>query len=223
MIGNGSKVKLHSLAFKTREEEKQVESIIDKSYPGQIITIPFKPMCVNVQIFQENLTTTVKQELKKSSITEDGIVIPIFKAKFSSPQKPIVTNITSICYTPAKVIVKPTFPLQLGAAVTVDKAQGRTLDKVVACLSQRSINTSNMNINALFVTLSRVRKRDDLRILLHDDTTRKEQLKYIEKMTHDEEYFDYLSGFGNHTHQSHKHPMTWDQTRALQCMATRLQ
>ena len=80
-----------------------------------------------------------------------------------------------------------------------------------------------MNINALFVTLSRVRKRDDLRILLHDDTSRKEQLKYIEKMTHDEEYFDYLSGFGNHTHQSHKHPMTWDQTRALQCMATRLQ
>ena len=160
-----------------------------------------------------------KHSAAQSSLSE---ILTDFKAKYAPPQKPIPTMTTPLCYTPTKVIVKQIFPLQLGAAVTVDKAQGRTLDKVVACLSHRNDNIYQMKINAIFVTLSRVRKRDDLRLLIHDDSSKEQQLKYIEKLSHDKEYFDYLLGFDESDHGNHTQPMSWDQTKALERMAARL-
>ena len=125
---------------------------------------------------------------------------------------PTPTIITPKCYTPARVYVKPLFPYQLGAAITVDKAQGRTLDKVVACLSKRDENVYEMDINSVFVALSRVRHRNDLRLLIHDRTNFESELGYIESLQHDKEYFDWMKGFEI---CGLNEPMSWNRKLAL--------
>ena len=225
LIGNGTKVKLHSLAFKTQEEENCVMGMIENAMPGQIITLPFTPLCINVELYRNQITDDIKTRLEKSRVPlesrvhdssgADKLVISILKSRFRSRLKAIPTTITSKCFTPARVFIKPIFPLQLSAAVTVDKAQGRTLDKVVACLSNRDDNLYEMDINSIFVTLSRVRKRSDLRLLIHDDTSFHSQLRYLETLSHDKEYFDYMRGFEENEVKDCNQPQKWNREKAL--------
>ena len=228
MIGNGTKVKQHSLVFETQEHENHVADMILNSRPGQIITLPFTPLCINVELYHDFLDDDIRRQLKHSSVPlnqEDSaatekIVISLLKSKHGTKLRAMPTIVTNICYTPARVFLKSLFPLQLGAAVTVDKAQGRTLDKVVACLSRRNDNLYEMDINSIFVTLSRVRRRSDLRLLIHrDSTTLWNQLNYIENLSHDREYFDYMGGFEHNNEGERNHPKIWNRTKALDTMA----
>ena len=231
MIGNGTKVKQHSLVFETLEHEDYVAEMILNSRPGQVLTLPFTPLSINVELYDDSLNEDIKRQLKHSSVPlneEDGavtekIVISILKSKHTTKLKAMPTIVTNMCYTPARVFLKPLFPLQLGAAVTVDKAQGRTLDKVVACLSRRHDDLYEMDINSIFVTLSRVRRRSDLRLLIHhNSTTVWNQLNYIENLSHDREYFDYMGGFEQHNESGRNHPKIWNRTTALNKMAERI-
>ena len=220
MIGNGTKVKLHSLVFETREQENYVTNLVLNSSPGQIITLPFAPICVNVALSHNQIDDKIKCHLQRSmvpvreynEVTTDEIVVSILKSKHNAKQKGMPTIVTSACYTPSKVFVQQMFPLQLAAAVTVDKAQGRTLNKVVACLSKRYDNLYEMDINSIFVALSRVRKRSDLRLLIHSGSSAKHQLEYIESLTHDKEYFDYMNGF---EHNQEEQPKSWNRNTVL--------
>lgn len=224
MVGNGTKVKLHSLVFETIEQENHVLRMVTNSEGGQIITIPFAPICVNVELYHDNFNEKIKKQLQRSSVPFNGrtnismeqkIVVSILKSKIGGKLKPMPTIVTPTCCTPSRVFIQRMFPLELSAAVTVDKAQGRTLKKVVACLSQRCDNLYEMDINSIFVALSRVRKKNDLRLLIHSDSTTSRQLKYIEHLCQDREYFDYMGGFQGEKNQ----PQTWNRTSALHKMA----
>ena len=55
-----------------------------------------------------------------------------------------------------------------GLAITVFKAQGMTLRRVILALSYRSSAVTNLSYEALYVAFSRVRKRDDIRIIVSE-------------------------------------------------------
>ena len=220
MIGNGTKFKFHSLSFHNEEQEKEVDLLLRSSQPGDIITLDFEPLTVNAEIYQEHLTDEVKKKLVQVAIPGVGqhkIVIPIFKMKKTGKLKPMPTIFTSKCFTPSRVYIRDMFPLQLGAAMTVDKAQGRTIEKVVACLSCRGNAIVDMDINSIFVALSRVKKRSDLRLLIHQNKNKRTELQYIKELTQSREYFDYLKGFrlGN----TESDPMIWDRNIVLTYLA----
>lgn len=219
MIGNGTKIKFHSLSFETMEDEKYLFDELKTSYPGKIITLMNSPKSVNVEIDTSVLSDEVKMKLQTLNIAsqeekQNGkLIIPIFPVKKVPKVKPIPTILTSVCITPSRVHIKPKFPLQLAAAMTVDKAQGRTINKVVACLSCRGNSVIDMDINSIFVSLSRVRKREDLRLLIHNDSKKKEELEYISAVPKDKSYFSYLKGFKDT--KSRNKPKLWCGTKTL--------
>jgi hypothetical protein len=63
------------------------------------------------------------------------------------------------------VNVKNIFPLELAFAMTIHKAQGRTLHRVILALTCHP--TKRMAFAAVFVAVSQVKRRQHIRILCH--------------------------------------------------------
>ena len=57
-------------------------------------------------------------------------------------------------YNPSKITVQPIFALDLGFAMIVHKAQGRTLLKVILCLAHRPSRFTQMQIQSLSIASS---------------------------------------------------------------------
>ena len=67
----------------------------------------------------------------------------------------------------SKVEVSSVFPLEPGFAITIHKAQGRTINKVILCLSNRHNRKHNPEYAALYVAMSRVKCKEDIRFFVH--------------------------------------------------------
>ena len=63
-------------------------------------------------------------------------------------------------------MITPHFPIQLGFAMTVEKAQGQTLECVIVALSECNITLTNFRYSCLYVAMSRVHEARQLHILL---------------------------------------------------------
>ena len=61
--------------------------------------------------------------------------------------------------------IKQPFPYDLAFAMTVHKAQGRTIPRVIIAVRQHPNPMSSMNYAALFVALSRVKQGSHLRLI----------------------------------------------------------
>ena len=72
-------------------------------------------------------------------------------------------------YYPSRVELLSHFPLDMGFAITIHKAQGRTLRRVIIAISDRYKNNLQMSYAALYVALSRVEYMDDIRLLVNGD------------------------------------------------------
>jgi hypothetical protein len=96
------------------------------------------------------------------------------------------------CYSSA-------FPLQAGFAITVDKAQGQTLDRVIlVALSKREMRLVNFTYACFYVAMSRVRKRQHLRILLKQEENVVQEwmtLLYIHALRHEKSIHSFFLGF----------------------------
>jgi hypothetical protein len=71
----------------------------------------------------------------------------------------------------SEVHILELFPSQLAFAMTVHKAQGRTIDKVVLDLNYHPDNGSRLGFDGVFVALSSVHSRHNLRLMRHDNTS----------------------------------------------------
>ena len=100
-------------------------------------------------------------------------------------KKPIPVQNPNILCPPSRVVVHSTFPIQPGFAITVEKAQGQILDRVIVALSERKQKLSTFQYACLYVALSRVRLRKHLRIILKKDSNQArewESLIYISNL-----------------------------------------
>jgi len=96
-----------------------------------------------------------------------------------------------------RVGIVPQFPFEMAFAMTIHKAQGRTIPRVVLALSEHVNPYSRMNFSSIFVALSRVKHRDHLRIFIHGTSKRsfKTELEYLTKLKPEKCVIDYYSGF----------------------------
>ena len=59
------------------------------------------------------------------------------------------------------------FPFELGFSITIHKAMGKTIDKVILELSDRQSRFVQIDCNVFYVAISRVKRGDDIRLLIN--------------------------------------------------------
>ena len=117
-------------------------------------------------------------------------------------------------FHPSTVWLRDHFPLELGFAMTLHKAQGRTIRRLILSLSGHPCGTLRLTWEAIYVALSRVRRREDIRILLRDGHDRSD-LQYISDLRKDKNVGYYFCGFSD---QDDGSPPRWDRDVALAAM-----
>ena len=101
------------------------------------------------------------------------------------------------------------FPIELGFSITVPKAQGRTIHKLITSLSEHPSNFLKFRWEQLYVVLSRITKRNDLRLLLQMGN--RNMIWYISDLEKDLYTTYYFAGFPR---ESSNQVVHWDATLA---------
>ncbi len=195
-MANGTRCKLHSLSFSDERTLRNVRRQTLQTPLDKVITLKEPPVSVNVQLtpaplpkFHSPRMKRVYIEkiaaLKSLSLSDKEFIIPI-TAKTSTKTKRYTISGNGNKYKPSKANVRPIFAYDNEFAMTVHKSQGRTMKKVILALCERTNPQLQMTLASIFVAFSRVKCRDDIRLLLHDSTTANkisyDSLKYITKL-----------------------------------------
>ena len=106
--------------------------------------MPDPPIGINIIIENQTIHNDV-MNWKQLSLEQDRIVITIRKDGYGQsypkiPGKPVPIHSPSLLVNPSRVIVEPLFPVQPCFAITVDKAQGQTIQRVIVALSERELH-----------------------------------------------------------------------------------
>ena len=163
-----------------------------------------------------------KFSINPDKTSDAAIVVPITAAMGSAGRSASKYDKymykTSDPITPiATVEMKDIFPFELGFSMTVHKAQGRTLDRIVVDLTNHPTHYTRMKFAAVFVAMSRVRCSEHIRLLHHADPSRRYSF---------EDTYSYLTELRPCRHaQAFMHGYTpdnavpgsskWDRTKAL--------
>ena len=75
---------------------------------------------------------------QRKSLVKDKVVIPLTSTTGGSRKhsRVLVKGGNNYDWGPSKVEVKYIIPFELGFSMTLHKAQGRTLDSIILCLSK---------------------------------------------------------------------------------------
>ena len=168
-IVNGTKVRYHSLTCVDNEQEEFIRCRMREQDPGTIISLARAPATVNVELVdsehhpeEASPSSRIWEQLKIYS-TDSSVVIAVKQAK---AQRRDGVDVYFMGAVPGKVRVGSWFPLELGFAITAYKVQGRTLDKVIIAISRRGSPGCDFSFAMLYVALTRVRKSEDIRLLI---------------------------------------------------------
>ena len=183
-LANGTEIKYHSLSFTDRDQRRQFREKLKRARPGDVIGIDSPPTAINVELFPDfpgdsTATTAAKKAERrlwlrsgKGSITRDGrVVIPISladgnKIKYKTTYVPGCTNEANLWYGVSQVDLKDHFPIEPAFSITVDKAQGKTIHRIVLSISEHSHHLNKIKWEDLYVALSRVRHGEHMRLLI---------------------------------------------------------
>ena len=202
-IVNALPFKYHSIKFDP-QTEKFLQERLNNATPGDFITVPQRPLCVNIELFMpDNTPNSVKRALKRLSIRDTSSITPI-----SNPIIPITeqqctwdSNQTPVYggthFPSSKITLRHYFPLEPALAITVHKAQGRTLKRVIIALSYCDAKGCNFSYRQVHVALSRVRNSDHIRLLLTGESEAMQwmSLLYIDNLRPDPSIRFYFAGF----------------------------
>ena len=124
---------------------------------------------------------------------------------------------------PSTVELVDYFPIEPGFSVTIHKAQGRTIRRVILSISEHPVNFNKMTWEGLYVALSRVKLRDHIRLLLRNgDRTTMDYIGNLKKNEYTKCYFEgYTQCMGDHGVSAHptsatqgQHLMRWNSRLA---------
>lgn len=190
---NGTRGQFHSLML---DDEAQRDFDRQTGLGETIITLSVAPQGINILIEDHNVVNNRNWSGFHNATTDDSIqqhsdaphsnnkqiIIPIQPSLRDDRDKPIYVVSPNILVQPSRVKISPHFPLRAGFAITVDKAQGQTLNRVIVALSYRDHKLSNFTYACVYVALSRVQERKHVRILLKKCANEKAQwdtLQYL--------------------------------------------
>jgi hypothetical protein len=196
---NGTHIRYHSLSFDSHDKHVQFQELVANAKVGEVLSLPLnlRPGTINVELINLSEKTRQKWLQRHLSLLPDKIVIPLpCQRKFSkTPKSIIVPGAPNGEYKCSKIRVKNFFPVEPGFAITIYKAQGRTIPKVILAISERQGDGCGLNYRALYVAFSRVKETNDVRLLLFGDDGSRESLTYLAKLTADPCNLAFVDGF----------------------------
>jgi hypothetical protein len=233
-LANGTPVKCHSLGFKEDKMIRSIQALIngdgdgDSSHLlpfGSEIELDSLPDTVFVEVLPsldgKEPTARRKQQLSVLRLhsipnQENKIIIPLQKQSKSSRDgsewKGVNFTTHSSLSPVSQALFKYPFPMELAFAMTVHKAQGRTLSRIIVALSQQPNKAAEMKYAAVFVALSRVRHADHIRLLQHNHVNMSQQqgrmktYHYLTELVQDSFVTKFYKGYINHNG-------VWDSSR----------
>ena len=184
-------MKLHKNSKVKHSKSKEQ---LKKQMHGSIISLDFAPLSVNVELFCKDEKKL--KNWKRESLVKDKVVIPL-KSTTGGTRKHNKVLIKGggnhYDWGPSYAEVKYVIPFELGFSMTLHKAQGRTLDSIILCLSKHP--KKPITYQGLFVAMSRVKKGGDIRLLLKDKNHNNNNIQYINELRQPECIKDFFNCF----------------------------
>lgn len=202
------------------EDNTVYHRMLEEAQPGQIITLPKPPLIVNIEIdkkTQEHFTEEQLRALRHRSVVSGRIVLPVSPG--GTKEKENIPVPGGRGYEPSRVTIRNVFPLDPGFAMTVNKAEGRTMKRVILCLSYHSEAKTNWDRRGIYVAFSRVCRACDIRLLLHGRTNMEkwQSISYIVDLFKDPSTPAFFAGYGRNPHAPPNH--NWKTETWNGCLA----
>jgi hypothetical protein len=217
---NGTPATLHSIETTTEQHEQIQQQIQSLPYGSEIIIQ--QPLYVNIKLDQsldgKKISRRRQQQLdilQTYSIDNTGkdIIIPIAPKQSKTLEKPkwytFVNGNPMQLY--GKALIRDPFPYMIAFAITIHKAQGRTLKKVILDLTCHPDPKRRLTFPAIYVALSRVKTKFDLRLLHHPNMSSQSAYEYITNLKQNQDVIAFYKGFKGDTITG----QNWDPTSAL--------
>ena len=221
---NGAPVIMHSLVIENPVEYERIRDIINRRDPPPfgseieilcptVIYIAITASLDNRQISTKRQTQLqVLQSLRISGQEDDAnnIIVPISKTA-ATDYDVYAYDTRSILFPIATVQVRDPFQYNLAFAMTVYKAQGRTIHRLVLDLTYHDNHYTRMEFAAIFVAMSRVKSSSHIRLLPHPEKTRLEAYQYLTYLKPSREAAAFYHGY----EETNDGGMVWNQSTAL--------
>ncbi|KAL7530754.1 hypothetical protein ACHAXR_003654 [Thalassiosira sp. AJA248-18] len=207
-LANGSEVRLHSLSFDSDEATSFLHRMQQSTAFGDTIDLPAPPKAINVELYpdydeysesKKSENKTKRSQWRCGSITNDGrVVFPVditHQNKVRWSVESIRARGGAVRFRASRGKMADYFPIELGFCITVEKAQGRTIRKVIASLSEHPIAILRFIWEQVYVILSRIKDNNDMRLLLKMND--RHTLNYIANLEKDKYTADFFHGYSN--------------------------
>ena len=196
---NGTRGKYHSMVL---SDDNYKEFKFQSQNGKTVITLSSEPVGINVLIEDENVIKPINWKGFKNYDTKktkgETIIVPIKSTQFQNGTKPMPIVPENVLLQPCRVKIGFIFPIQPGFAITVDKAQGQTLERVIVALSERDHKISNFTYACVYVAMSRVKLAQHLQILLKKDSNpwkSWQTLMYVDNLRKEASIDAFFDGF----------------------------
>ena len=229
-LANGTPVVCHSLVLDPMGiDYERVQHMIsggERLPYGSVIVLDSPPLAVNMEI-QKGLDGKKPSQHKKKQFEvlkkfriqddernskDDRIIIPISHSGDKTKQYSM-RNGSPMLNHMSKVMVRTALAFDLAFAMTIHKAQGRTIPRVIVALTDRPHQEMQMEYAAVFVGMSRVECSDHIRLLPHVRGTplgnRTRAYKYLTGLLPRKSIAIYNEGFRNNNGK-------WDWRKSLE-------
>ena len=203
-LANGTLVREHSLAFDSSDEKAYLDEMVKNTPVGGIIDLPTPPKAINVELFPDflgdsktkaEMNAKMRKTWTHGSITDDGkVVVPINQKTVKYRTETIPGSGAPYYFNASEVPMADHFPMELAFCITIPKAQGRTIRKLIASVSaEHPCPFLRFRWEQFFTLFSRITGREDLSLLLQ--LGNRNTLSYLSDLKKDAFTAHYFAGF----------------------------
>eukprot|EP00574_Skeletonema_japonicum_P005934 CAMPEP_0201715830 /NCGR_PEP_ID=MMETSP0593-20130828/1925_1 /ASSEMBLY_ACC=CAM_ASM_000672 /TAXON_ID=267983 /ORGANISM="Skeletonema japonicum, Strain CCMP2506" /LENGTH=276 /DNA_ID=CAMNT_0048205439 /DNA_START=459 /DNA_END=1289 /DNA_ORIENTATION=+ len=202
-LANGTPCVQDSLAFGSVEDKVYLDTMISNTPIGGTITLPAPPTAINVELYadmpgnddsKQKWNQMKRKAWNHGSLVDDGrIIIPIDKKTPKYQVESIRPGALPFHYNASTVPIGDHFPIDLGFCITIAKAQGRTLHRLILSLSEHPQPFLQFKWEQVYTALSRIRAREFLTLLLYMGN--RNTLSYLSRLEKDPYTASYFAGF----------------------------
>jgi len=207
-LANGVEIKYHSLSFDTEDKERIFNEEFE-SDGSLVMTLDEPPSAINVELFADfpgDSDDKKKENRKKrkewthGSLVNDGRVIIQISRRWGSKidwGKENIEGSWQLGYKGSVLPMKDCFPIEPAFSVTIYKAQGRTIRRLIIFVSPHPVQLLRMSWEGLYVALSRVKYRDHIRLAVDRSTLEgeKKAMEYMAKLQKNKYTDSFFCGF----------------------------
>ena len=208
-LANGVEIKYHSLSFGTTEQDKLFKDEL-KTHDSPVLDLNTPPAALNVELFadfdgdsedKKDENKRKRNEWTHGSLVNDGRVVIQLPSRWGQINRKwkdeSIAGSWEHGFSASTMPMKDHFPIEPAFAVTIYKAQGRTIRRLIIFVAQHPLPLLRMSWEGLYVALSRVKYRDHIRLAVDRSTLEgeKKAMEYMVKLQKNKYTDWYFRGF----------------------------